>query len=270
MREQCALLIRCKLVHALRHGFGGGIAKRDLDQRRRVEQLIGELLDLVRESRRKEQVLALGRGGKQCHDPLDVRNETHVQHAIGLVENEDLDLAQVHGFLLDVVQKTSWRGHQYLDACAHDRQLLPDVDPAIDDRGANPGVFAVGLHRFLDLDGQLARGCQDQGTDRMASGRWARVGKRQELLQNREGKSGGLAGAGLGAAHDIEALQYGRDRLRLNRRGCGVASFGDGAEQLRPQAEFVETRGTTHLYFCSWRGPPALIAGSGPGSEHAG
>jgi hypothetical protein len=41
----------------------------------------------------------------------------------------------------------------------------------------------------------------------------------EELLQNRQREAGGLAGAGLGAAHDVETLKDGGNGLHLNRRG---------------------------------------------------
>ena len=144
VREQRALLIGRDLVDALRDGLGGGVAPRDFDQLRRVEQLVGELLDLVREGRREEQVLPLRGRRQQRHDALDVGNEAHVEHAIGFVEHEDLDLAQIHRFLLDVIEQPAGRRDQDLDAAADDRQLLLDVDAAEHDRRAQAGVLAVG------------------------------------------------------------------------------------------------------------------------------
>ena len=48
--------------------------------------------DLVREGRREEQVLALR---QQREDLLDVANEAHVEHAVGFVEDQDLDARQI-------------------------------------------------------------------------------------------------------------------------------------------------------------------------------
>src|SRR5207248_10937661 len=47
-------------------------------------------------------------------------------------------------------------------------------------------------------------------------------------------------------AHDIFTGEDQGNRLHLDRRGRGVTGFGDGAEQLRPQAELVKARGTSH------------------------
>src|SRR5450759_78465 len=69
----------------------------------------------------------------------------------------------------------------------------------------------------------------------MARGGSAAIGMRRQPLQERQGKARGLAGAGLGAAHDIAALQDYRNGLRLDRSGFGVAFLGDCLQQLRQQ-----------------------------------
>jgi hypothetical protein len=48
-------------VHLLRDGLGGGVAARHLDQRRVVQQAVGQGLDLVAEGGREQQALLLGR-----------------------------------------------------------------------------------------------------------------------------------------------------------------------------------------------------------------
>src|SRR5665213_1886162 len=201
VHQQRALRVLRALVDALRDRFDGGVAYRDFDQLRLVEHLVGETLDVVGKRRREQEVLPLG--GQQRHDALDVGNETHVEHAVGLVEDEDLHLPQVDAFLLDVVEEPARRGHQDLDAGAHDRHLLADVDTTVDDGRANAGVFAIFAHRFLDLDGELARRRRDPGGHWVTSGRRAHVRVRHQLGQDRKSESGGLAGAGLCAAHDV-------------------------------------------------------------------
>ena len=214
----------------------------DLDQLRLVEQLVGELLDLVRERRREQQVLPLRGDRQQRHDPLDVGDEPHVEHAVGLVEHEHLDLAQVDALVLDVVEQPARGGDEDLDAGADDLELRLDVDAAVDDGRAQLGVPAVGLDRVLDLDRELARRGEDQRAHRVARRRRARVGERRQLLQDRQREAGGLAGAGLGAAHDVVAGENDGNGLRLDRRGRGVAGFFDGPQQFGPQPELGKAR----------------------------
>ena len=242
-------------VGALDHGLGGRVALGDLDQLRRVEQRVGELLDLARERRREQQVLPLRRSRQQRHDALDVGDEAHVEHAVGLVEHEDLDLPEIDALVLDVVEQPAGGGDQDLDPGAHDRQLLLDVDAAEDDGRAQVRVPRVGAHRLLDLDREFARRGEDQRAHRMARGRRAGVGERRQLLQDRQREARGLAGAGLGAAHDVLAGEDHGYRLRLDRRRRGIAGLGHGLQQLRPQAELGKAR---CVHWCSWTRPLPL------------
>ena len=74
-----------------------------------MEDAVGQRRDVVRERRREQQVLPLRR--EQVDDPADVADEAHVEEAVGLVEDEDLDPRQVDGPLRDVVEQAAraWR-----------------------------------------------------------------------------------------------------------------------------------------------------------------
>jgi hypothetical protein len=61
-----------------------------------VQQAVGELADLFREGGREKQVLAFRR--QQREDAPDVADEAHVQHAVGFVKHQDLDMRQVAVF----------------------------------------------------------------------------------------------------------------------------------------------------------------------------
>ncbi len=242
VHEQRALGVLRDLVGALRDRFGGGVALGHFDQLRLVEQLVGELLDLVRERCREQQVLPLGGHRQQRHDPLDVGNEAHVEHAVGFVEHEHLDLPEVNALVFDVVEQPPRSGDEDLDAGADDLELRLDVDAAVDDGRAQLGVPAVGLDRVLDLDREFPGRGQDQRAHRVPRRRRARVGQRGQLLQDRQRETGGLAGAGLGAAHDVVAGENDGNGLRLDRRGRGVAGFFDGPQQFGPQPELGKAR----------------------------
>ncbi len=85
-------------VDLLRDQLGGLVAARHLDQRRLVQQPVGQGLDLVAEGGREQQALLLRRHERE--HLLDVVHEAHVEHAVGFVEHEDLDVAEVERALL--------------------------------------------------------------------------------------------------------------------------------------------------------------------------
>ena len=91
--EQFALALAVDHVDDLGDELGRGVARRDLDVGRIVQQVPCQSPDLVGERRREEQ--RLPRGGDQRDDALDVGDEAHVEHAVGLVEDEDPTRAQV-------------------------------------------------------------------------------------------------------------------------------------------------------------------------------
>ena len=117
-----------------------------------------------------------------------------------------------------------------------------DVDAAEYAGRTEPGVLAVFLDRFLDLDRELARRGENQRAYRMTGGRRAAARMRRETLQDRQCKAGGFTGAGLRAAHDVAAGKYERNGLLLDGCWDGVAGFGDGPQQFGPQAELDEAR----------------------------
>ena len=104
-----------------------------LDRRRRRgdahrrgvgQHLVGELGDLARHGRRQEQRLALAR--QHPDDPADVADEAHVEHLVGLVEDEDLDVAEVERPGLDEVEEAPGRGDEDVDAAGQRADLLAD------------------------------------------------------------------------------------------------------------------------------------------------
>ncbi len=56
------------------------------------------------------------------------------------------------------------------------------------------------------------------------------VGFRAQALQQRQGETGGLAGAGLRAGENVAPLENDGDGLQLNGGGFGIALFGHSTE----------------------------------------
>ena len=125
--------------------------------------------DVVGERRREHQVLALGR--QQGEDLLDVGQEAHVEHPVGLVEDEDLDLAEVRDPLADEVEQAARRRDEDLDPAAEGLDLGIHRDAAVDDRRAERDRAAVGPDALVDLHRELARRDEDQDADRVAGRR---------------------------------------------------------------------------------------------------
>ena len=252
VREQLALAVAVDRDHDLLDELGGRVPRRHLDAGGLVEQARGEAADVVRERRREQQVLPAGR--QQVDDLADVADEAHVEEAVRLVEDEDLDAREVDGPLADVVEQAAGRGDHDLGAGTQLGGLRLEADAAVDRGRPDRAVLAVGPDALLDLDGELAGRDDDEDADGRAGGGRGRSAAllRREVarglaearlvqdLDDGEDEGRGLAGAGLGAGEQVAALEDQRDRLALDRGGLGVALVGDRAKQLGREPEGIE------------------------------
>ena len=102
-RQQAALLALVGEVHGLLDLLGRCIALADFDADGCVEHLARELANVVGERRREQQVLPALR--QQRDDAANVGQEAHVEHAVGFVEHEDLDVPQIESALLRVIEQ---------------------------------------------------------------------------------------------------------------------------------------------------------------------
>src|SRR5690606_10143263 len=101
------LLDRMQLVL---HGFGSGVARRDTDLLRLVQQAGGQFANVLGEGGREQQVLATRR--QQTENLADVADKAHVEHAIGFVEDEDFQVLELDRVLLVQVKQTARRGNK--------------------------------------------------------------------------------------------------------------------------------------------------------------
>ena len=168
---------------AVRDGLAHRVAPRHFDRFRLVQQLLGEFLDLGREGGREEHGLTFPR--QALHDAADVGHEAHVQHPVGLVEDEEFDLVELDGLLLEVIEQPPRSGHDDLHAAAQFLDLWLDVHAAIDRRGAQRQIFAVLTHGFIDLQHELARGGEHERAHGVAGGARRGVGVGRQELQQR-------------------------------------------------------------------------------------
>ena len=181
-----------------------------------MQERLGEAGDFRRHGRREEQRLAGER--HQLADALDVGNEAHVEHPVGFVDDQDLDRVQEQAAALGEIEQASGRRDDDVGAARDLGLLIAERDAADQQREVELVVDAVFAERLLDLGGELARRLQDEGARHAGAG--AAVLERR---QHRQGERGGLAGAGLGDAEHVAALQGVGNGLFLDRRRRVVA-----------------------------------------------
>ena len=232
--------------------------RRDLDLLRVLQDLVGELGDVVRHGGREQQRLALP--GDRCRDAAHVLDEAHVEHAIGFVEDEEGHAAELHVAALDQVEQAAGRGDQDVDAARQGLDLAAVAQTADDGAQAQAEAAAVGVEAARDLDGELAGRREDERARALGLGALLGGG---EVLQHGQREGRGLAGAGLGDAENVTALQQRRDGARLDRRGHGVLGGFEGTQQRLGQAE-IRKRNITHWENSPYGRPSMVRAAFGP------
>jgi len=220
----------------LRDALDRGGLRGHCDPRRVTQHLVGEPGDFLRHGGGEEQRLPLTR--HHSDDALDVMDESHVEHAIGFVEHQHLDLVEAQRTLLHEIEQAPGRSHQNLQP-ARDAADLP-VDRHAADRqfnGERADVPAISAEAVGDLAGQFARRRQHQDARRFALGPLPLV---EEVVEDRQREGCGLAGSGLRDTDDVAALACEWDSLGLDRSGGFIFFLAKRAEDRLCEAEIVK------------------------------
>ena len=203
-------------------GVGGNLDALDVV----LLQRLGQAAHFTGEGGAGHQGLALDRQG--LGDVLDVVDEAHVQHAVGFVQHQHLDVLKNRLAAAQVVDQTAGSGDQDVQRHAQSTQLI-GIRHAADD-GGHAQVrhkAAVVCSSLGHLHGQFTGGHQHQNarathfaTLGLLGGVFAGF---QHLHQGRQHKGGGLAAARAGADAQVAASQSGRHSASLNVGGVFVA-----------------------------------------------
>ena len=115
-------------------------------------------LDVAGEGGTEHERLAVRDAGHvlALDDATDLGLETHVEHAVGLVEDEVADVGERDATALDEVDETSGRGREEVAALVHRAELGSDVGASVDDRGARPRAVRKLARLLVDLRDELA------------------------------------------------------------------------------------------------------------------
>ncbi len=97
-----------------------------------------------------------------------MRQKSHIQHSIGLVDNDEVDSIEVDGAALEMVNKSSGTRDQHLCAAAQFISLAAHGFPAHDHCRAQPRVAGEQNEFAADLSRQLPSRRQNQTTDAAA------------------------------------------------------------------------------------------------------
>ena len=232
--EHDGLAMRANLVRCQCHLFGAvdahepmlhtrhvGLALANLMSYRVVLVAIGEDLHLFAKRCREQHRLAIAVG--LVEDALDDRQEAHIGHAVGLVDNGIADLIELDLALLNEVDKAAGAGNEHVDAVAKRLQLLAESHAAVDRSNRTASLCSERFEFAADLFSELAGGGEDEACWMMrasvleAHDHWNTKGQRLT-------RTGGCS-----AQHVLASERIG-DRRSLDlegRRDAGTIERGD-------------------------------------------
>ena len=196
-----------------------------------VHVALDDHVDVAVERGREQQGLAL-----RCtcvEQPLDLVQEAHVGHPVGFVQDDHVDLVEVHVTLVDQVRQAPRAGDGDVDAVAQCTQLVAEPDTPVEGLDGLLGVCE--LAQFVgDLGSEFAGRCEHQ-TARV-------VGAcPTDALHQRNAEGDGLARAGRRTTAHVLARECGGKRCDLDGERGGDATVEQLAGEGGGNAEGLET-----------------------------
>ncbi len=125
-RQQIAFLLTLDKDDALLDALYRRRRRRDNDLDRIRQILLSQGSDGLGHGRGEQEGLPLTR--QQLHNALQRVDETEVEHAVGLVENQNLNVRQGEPPVVDQIEQASRGGDKDIDAAGQLLALTPDGD----------------------------------------------------------------------------------------------------------------------------------------------
>ncbi|CUS45248.1 hypothetical protein MGWOODY_Smn1605 [hydrothermal vent metagenome] len=192
---------------------------------------LGERDDRLGHGRREEQCAALI--GRRVEDLLEILAEAHVEHLVGLVEDDCLERAEIERAALDMVAQAARRADDDMRAARQGAAFARRVHAADTGGDARAGLFIQPAELAADLERKLT-GRRDGEGERRA-GRRQRAFLAEKLRRDGEAEGDRLAGTGLCRDDHVAALGLRLDHRGLDWSGRGVATGGERFGEKRGQ-----------------------------------
>ena len=212
------------MVENLLHIFRSHPLRGDRDLLRRIHELVGQLHDPQIEGGGEEQILALIKGGQTAQDETQIGDKAHVKHAVGLVDDQHLDLFEAVNLLFEVVDQPARSADDDVGPLAERITLLHVIYAAIDTLDGKAAMATQDLGVLLDLHHQFPCWRKDQCTGMFARLCGAVIEESREE-GNQEGRC--FAGPGLGLAGNVLSGKADGEGMFLDRGTAAETRLGN-------------------------------------------
>ncbi len=232
--QQRKLFAARDMIEYLVDPFGGDLLRLDPYLLGQIHELVGQLHHPLRQGRRIEHGLSLLERRQLAQDEAEVLDEAHVEHPVGLIDDQRLDAVQREDPLLEVVDQPARGGDDNIDTVPERLALLLVIDAAENRLHLEGAGRAEPLGILADLHHQLAGRSDDQGAG-IVRGLLAAL---QQFGKKGNQEGGSLAGAGLRLSGDVASLQGQRNRFLLHRGEFGKSNRFDALHHLGRKVQF--------------------------------
>ena len=233
--QQVELALAGNVVQLLRDLVHGDPLRRDADLGRAAHVVEGQGLDARGEGSAVQHGDALVAPRHLSDHPPQIGYETHVEHAVRLIDHQNAHLAQIQLALIGEVQQAPGRADRDAHALLQCALLLGIAHAAVEAGDGDVEVLADLARVVLDLVGQFAGRGHDQ-RDAVVE-----AALLQERLEDADQEGGRLAGSGLRLNRDVGADETIYEGLLLYRRTLGESQFVNRLQELRIKIELVES-----------------------------
>ena len=234
--EQIGLALARHRINSVRHRARRLGAASDLHDDRLAQILARQGLDFGRHRRAEEKRLPIRRD--LGDDAIELRRETHVEHAIRFVEHQNLEIIEDDVLPLHVIEQPARRRDNDIDALAELLLLRVQRHTAVDRDDPDLGMASVFLEALFDLNAKLASRSQNERANSVFRDAGAVVCHAvEQALDNRKSEAGGLARPRLCETDEVPPPQGKWNCLVLNRGRSRVARIANRVEELGNQTE---------------------------------
>lgn len=251
-----ALFVLADMENLVIDVLGLGLIARHIHFDRIGAELIGGVQNVEIQSGAKDHELTLF--GNALENELHIVFKAHVEHAIGLVENDAAHLLQVDQVLFEKIDQTSGSSDDEFNSVAQTFLLLVVRDTSVNRNRSQAGITNKLYRVLIDLFGQFSRWNQNQNElIRPPVGEHALfsfgaillrkllgvLSGAHDALHERQKKRGGFSGSGLRQPRRIAALDDVRHGCLLNRGCVGEAKLVDRGLKRGMEIKFSEFQG---------------------------
>lgn len=233
---------------------GSKVHRTDVDLDEVLEEVGGKRSNFLGPSSRPHESLSVRTN--LANDLANLRLETHVQHAISLIENQVSYTTQVGLAGLEHIDETTGGSNADLDSSREISDLgalgNTTVDTGVSDAGRSTELGDL----LLDLDSKLTGRSENQD-DGTITGREEGLGV--DVDNSRQTVSQGLSGTSLGDTDHITSREGHGPTLRLNGSGSREALGLDLVDNITGETSLIEglnglgniRASNSHLVLCA-------------------